>query len=381
MKYYAFCLILISPIFLSSNAQAQWYEAIGQAKINNNELTSARQLALEDAIKRAALGAGARVSSTQQLINGVLQNEQTELVSMGEIKQIRLLSETRSSDMLTVTVQLNIQPEMNQCGNHQYKKSVLMPLPQLIPRRDAVNGQLFDFGSNIGVQLERHLRDYSPAAIVSLVQYSIEPKQLQFSRDEQLFNDGNQYLLNSRITDLSLGETTNKFWQAERKERFFALEVSLYDIFEQKIVYQQEYRTSADWPVRNEPTPSSHSQAFWQMEYGSNINKLLQTVADDVQQQLNCQPLRSRIAQVRNNTLQLPLGTMHGLKIGDELRIFQLQRHPATPDVRRVLQHAARFTVTEITSQHAWASSEQQHLLSHIQQGDIVSIQLNPDDI
>ena len=373
MKYYLRCFAMLN-LAVSATLNAAWYEATGQAMITNGNLAAARQHATEDAIKRAALAAGARVSSTQQVVNGVLLAEQTAVSSTGQIKQVQLISEVQNGDLLTLTLQLDIEPQLSECSTNHYRKSLSFPTPHLLARHDAVYGQLFNLGPDLAVQLERHFRDYTPAALVSALPYSLEYSQLQYPHTEQLFASGHQFVLQSRITDLSLGQTTNSFWQSAEKQRFFALDVSLFDVFEQRVIYQQEYRTSATWPYKQQNTPSSHSQAFWLMSYGANIDKLLHSIADDVQQQLQCLPLLSSITQVKDNQLQLSLGKMHGLKPGDRLTLLQLQRHPAMPNVKRVIQHPASFTVTDLTEQNAWAKPMQQQLIGYIQQGDVVSV-------
>ncbi len=70
----------------------------------------------------------------------------------------------------------------------------------------------------------------------------------------------------------------------------------------------------------------------------------------------------------------LELGKMHGLRIGDELQLFQLQRHPTSAGIKRLIADTINLKVTELNEQHAWASSGNVELLQHIQQGDIVSV-------
>ena len=82
----------------------------------------------------------------------------------------------------------------------------------------------------------------------------------------------------------------------------------------------------------------------------------------------------SSIKQIRKNEIQLDLGKQHGLHVGDELLLFQLQRHPTTPGVKRLLQSQLNLTITELTERNAWASTDKQTLLQHIQPGDVVSV-------
>lgn len=373
MKLYPFIAVLAVTLF-SANCTADWYEATGQAVIEQGDIDSARQAAIEDALKRAALFAGANLSSTQQLINGILQQEQLGVVSNAQIRKLQLLSENQHNNMLTVTLRTDITPQISNCSGNPYRKPVLLSQIQLQARQDAIYGELFDLGEHSTTQLERHLRDYSPTATVSSLPQEMPLQYLVYPATEQLFSQGYQYVISARINDMSLGQTTSHFWQKDLKQRYFAIDVTLFDLFEQNIVYQQEYRTSASWPYKSHNTPASHSQAFWHMPYGNKVDKLLQIIAADMQQQLQCKPLLSAIKQVRKNEIMLDLGKLHGLQIGDELQLFQLQRHPTTPGVKRLLQSQIMLTITELTERHAWASSTKQELLQHIQPGDIVSV-------
>jgi hypothetical protein len=373
MKLYPFIAVLAVTLF-SANSTADWYEATGQAVIEQGDIDSARQAATEDALKRAALFAGASLSSTQQLINGILQQEQLGVVSNAQIRKLQLLSENQHNNMLTVTLRADITPQISNCSGNPYRKPVLLSQIQLQARQDAIYGELFDLGEHSTTQLERHLRDYSPTATVSSLPQEMPLQYLVYPATEQLFSQGYQYVISARINDMSLGQTTSHFWQKDLKQRYFAIDVTLFDLFEQNIVYQQEYRTSASWPYKSHNTPASHSQAFWQMPYGSKVDKLLQIIAADMQQQLQCKPLLSAIKQVRKNEIMLDLGKLHGLQIGDELQLFQLQRHPTTPGVKRLLQSQLNLTITELTERNAWASTDKQELLQHIQPGDVVSV-------
>ena len=344
MNQYALVGIFTAALF-SQSATADWYEVTGQAVIEHGDIEQARQTAIDDAVKRAALVAGASLSSTQQLVNGVLQQEQLGFVSSGQISQLQLLTEQHENNMLTITIRLNIEAQSSSCDANSYRKPLVLPQIQLQARQDAIYGDLFKIGEHATTQLERHLRDYSPAATVDLLPQQVSLSQLVYPATEQLFSQGHQYLLSAQINDMSLGQTTNRFWQQKRKERYFAIEVVLFDLFEQATVYQQEYRTSATWPYQDNSTAASHSQAFWSMAYGQKIDQLLQVIAEDTQRQLACKPLLSSVLQVKDNSVLLNLGKQHGLHPGDRLELFQLQRHPTTHGVKRLQNSQLELTV------------------------------------
>ena len=368
-----FILCALSAAFFTLPVQADWYEATGQAFITQGNTEQARQQAIDDAVKRAALAAGASVRSTQVVLDGVLQQDKLGVSAQGEIKQLQLVTEQQQGDLLTVTLRLDIEPQASSCEGNVYRKPLLLSQAKLLARQDAIYGQLFDIGADVTNQLSLHMQDYSPAALVKPMQQSVAAQQLVYPDTDRMFRQGNQYILMAQINDLSLGKTTNRFWQQAQKERFFSIQVSLYDLFEQHQVFQQEYRTSASWPYEDKNTPASHSQAFWQMPYGQKIDHLLSAVAEDVQRKLQCEPLLSSIRQVKDNQIMLEIGKLHGLQPGDEIQLFQLQRHPTTPGIKRLVKDSVSLKVTDLNEQYAWASGSTK-LLQHIQQGDIVSV-------
>lgn len=364
----------ICTALLCQPLSADWYEATGQAIIEQGNVERARQAAIEDAVKRAALFAGASLSSTQQVINGVLQQEQLGFVANGEINQLQVLTETQENNLITITVRLNIEAEAGNCDSNSYRKPLLLSEIALRARQDAIYGDLFRIGNDATTQLERHLRDYSPTAAVSVLEQQVTIADLKYPLTEQLFNQGYQYVLTATINDMSLGHTTSHFWQKQQKERYFAIDVMLFDVFEQVSIFQQEYRSSATWPFQDGKTPASHSQAFWNMAYGQKVDQLLQLIAEDTQRQLACKPLMSSVLQVQANEVKLNLGHKHGLSVGDQLELFQVQRHPSSPGIKRVINSQLKLTISTLSEQYAWATPPAGELLQHIQPGDLLSV-------
>ena len=122
------------------------------------------------------------------------------------------------------------------------------------------------------------------------------------------------------------------------------------------------------------PLAKTQGQVILGYSGGLDSSVLLQAVAEDVQQQLQCQPLLGNIRQVNHNQIMLALGEQHGLQQGDTLQLIQLQRHPTAPGVKRLLQDPLQLTITDLNSQYAWASSSKAELLQHIRPGDVVTV-------
>ncbi|MDX1678845.1 flagellar assembly protein T N-terminal domain-containing protein [Arsukibacterium sp.] len=368
-----FFAVSCCTILLATPVSANWYEMTGQAKIEQGDTAAAKQAAIADALERAALFAGVRITSEQQLVAGVMQQHQLTLDSNSEIREIRLLRENYSNDYVTITLQAEILPGQQRCVGSQQKKPLLLARIELGARHDAVHGQLFKLDENATAQLSRHLLDYSPAVVVNTVDYSLQPDLLTQTTNRQLFNDGQQFVLVSQITDLSLGKQTNRFWQNDRFERFFALDVALYDAFNNQLLFTRQYRTQAQW--NSELTiAGSHSQQFWQQPYGQKIDTVLKAVAKDIQQHTQCQSLLAQISHIDQHQIAINKGSRQGLQRGDSVTVMQIQRFAGKDGLEKLHKSPVKLNITDISSDNAWASADSPTLLSHLQTGDLISI-------
>ncbi|WP_350670827.1 flagellar assembly protein T N-terminal domain-containing protein, partial [Pseudoalteromonas sp. CAL494-MNA-CIBAN-0108] len=82
---------------------AQWYESTGHAQVKSSDVGAAKSAAIKDAITQALVFSGARVSSVQTLVDGVLMQDQLKISSHGEIQKIELVSEERHNNQLAIT--------------------------------------------------------------------------------------------------------------------------------------------------------------------------------------------------------------------------------------------------------------------------------------
>ena len=118
-------LVWISLIGLSCSVQAIWFEASGQAVINQGNKQQARQQATQEALKQVLLFSGASVSSVQKMANGLLQDDRFEIRANGDVDAIELIDEHYDGDIVTVSIRADIFPSKNQCQAADYQKSMV----------------------------------------------------------------------------------------------------------------------------------------------------------------------------------------------------------------------------------------------------------------
>ena len=119
-------LITLCFALYTSVSFGQWYESQGVANIRNGDNKSAKTQAVQNALKKALLVAGASVSSVQQVVNGLLTQDQISIRASGSVNSLELISESYNDDIVTVTIRADIFPQEKKCFAADYKKSMLL---------------------------------------------------------------------------------------------------------------------------------------------------------------------------------------------------------------------------------------------------------------
>jgi len=138
MRIIAFLLLL-----LATPLHAQWYESTGVAAIKNGNNDLARTKAIENALKKALLVAGASVSSVQQVVNGLLTQDEINIRASGSINSFELIEETYTDNKIEVTIRADIFPQERQCYSSDYKKTLLLTKSTLKHREHANIGGIY----------------------------------------------------------------------------------------------------------------------------------------------------------------------------------------------------------------------------------------------
>ena len=370
----------LSLILLAGAANAQWYETTGQATIRNGDTAAARAQATEDAVKRALLFAGVSVRSVQQVTDGLLTQESLQVKSYGEIQQVQLVTERETNGIFEVTIRADIFPSEPACPTMAYKKKLLVTPFKLKLPEQAVVGELFELGKVSSKVFSDKLRDISQSSWPQMFANPVTGPVLTH-RERQAIQQqyGARYLLSATLDDVSLGGTSGtnwQFWSDADRERYFNLELQLYDLTGERIVFEQQYQTSAVWSVRKSTKLDPQYQRFWQTPYGKAAERILDAAVMDVEEAIRCEPLLADVTQIRAHQVLLNIGAAHGVKIGDTFQL--VHRRELNDHFGKAQQLLAvtplLVTVTQLSQESAWAESVDNELLSNIQVGDIATV-------
>ena len=357
----AVTLMVLAATSLPMLANAAWFEATGQAIINNGNKALAKKQATQEAVKQALMFAGASITSVQEMSNGLLENDRFEVRSGGEVNDLALISETYHDDYVTITIRADIFAHQNQCAAAQYKKRLVSTWFPIRDRQQGLTGGLTEFGQTISERFERQFNQTSRfARITHRKPYYLSTQSPDITNDIITLarRTDSQYVLIGEITELSVERTSRNallFWQDAPLSRNFRLELFLYDGNTAALLKQENIAIHSPWEFELHQQVSPTSQQLWQSQYGKAVTAAIAEQATLVDEALNCLPTYARVLRVDNEQVTINIGKQDGVQVGDEVTLFkhaqfldpvgnlhqQLQLHPNQLEVIRVFNDTA----------------------------------------
>jgi len=381
-RYFAFILSLLMCV----TTHAQWYEVDGRAYVANGDKATARTLAIENALKKALLVAGASVSSIQQVVNGLVTQDELSVRASGTVNFVEVLSESMTGDQMTVTIRADIFPETKQCFASDYKKSLLLTKAHLTHREQANIGGLYRLDTTVINALNEHLKKSSRYVKTSLV----SKNKTNFARLNNSFSTelikelttelgylfDTQYVLYAEINDVSVNSDNLKgwkVWQDDSFDRHFSVHFYVYNAANGELVFDKQYQGQAPWRFDKRKQVDLNGQEFWHAEYGQLISRLLNDVVIDIDEAVMCKQTRGRIVQVQGNEIRINLGQEHGVQVGDEFTLLHANKFTSNRGKQyagfNVSEHKVK--VTQVSRFNAIAKTTNEKLLGNIQIDDL----------
>ena len=329
----------------ASLAEAFVVEVQGQAPIAGS-INHARQQALEDAMRQASLRAEAHVVSTQLMSKGLITQDDIELKSQANIKNVEVLWEGAEQGIYNVTIRADVKPmEMCQQGN-SLRKAVAVTGFGLVSAKQTSLGQL----QNIEQDLARvfintfndsgqmHALDASHIGLYSTPKFapSVQNQQRHLTTSMALAqNLGAQYIVSGIVRGLDTLSTAadrveqDESWLSlvgltdEPTERQFVVDVFVHDGFSGALIFSNTYATQGKWNLDRMANVRFASPAFWRSNYGHAVKDLLAGAIDDVSMSLRCQPFMAKIIRTEGKRLHIEALAGAGIRPGDKFSIYR----------------------------------------------------------
>jgi len=390
LHFFSTCIkylsLTTSLLLVSTSSFSQLYETQGQAIVENNNTDVARTKAMEDALQKALLVAGASVSSVQQVVNGLLTQDEISVRASGSVNAIELIDEMHAGDLITVTIRADIFPQEKQCFSADFRKTLLLTRSKLLQREQASIGNIYALDQSAINVLAHKLKSKSRYINAKL----FNKTQTQFSRLNQSTNlegikklstsladiTNSHYILYSEILDVSFtrAATNNwQFWQSDIFNRQFTIAVYLYNGTNGELTFEKQYKNTAPWQFNKREKVDVNSQVFWQSDYGQMVDRTLNSVVNDIDENIICEPTQGRIVKVAGNEITFNLGKKHGVKIGDEFTLLHKNNFTSDAGIYYPSYKVSSYSVKVInlSMQSATAITTDSGLLGNIQINDL----------
>jgi len=381
-------LVTLACLSLSFDSQAEWYEATGQAKIRHGDIRSAKNRAMQDAVKQAMLFSGANIASIQKVSKGLLLDDYIQISANGAVNQIEVVEETQKGAYVSITIRADIFPQDRECYSSDFGKKVAITQFPIQHWEDAKVGGLYGLEKAVPKQVLNMLQSgantiYPVPWFDKKLDVNIDFEQQGRVRYELIDavaqNANSQFVMFGRISDVSFGDQTNNysFWEDDQFERYFGLDLIIANAMTHEVLYQNQFHTTAEWTQPMKKSVNVNSRQFWNSEYGHAIERLLTDVRDDIHASLSCQQLQSKILAVRDGEqIQINIGRGQGVHVGQEYRISY--RADTIDDTGNLLTNFVispyRVRITQVYENSAIAESLDADFMSNVQANDVIEL-------
>ncbi len=375
-----FILLITQPI------NAAWYESTGTANVYQGHTDKARQQAIKEAVKDALLFAGAKVSSAQQVTNGLLTQDMFEVRASGVVNEIAIIDEKIESGKMYITLRADIFADERQCYATDYKKSLALTQFTLQKQEHAKIGELYELPKLTSQKLYKAIvNDADNLDPRNLFSHKInlpeDQTQADINSNRKHLNEiarqtDAQYILTGQLDDISLGkkpDSISSLWSNEQL-RYFDLSMTLYDGYSGEMVHQLRYSSEALWDFDLRRQVDVNSRRFWQSNYGLAINAQLEKSISELDSYMRCLPSQAKIIDASANKVRFNLGKNNGVKVGDKLKIMhQASFKDKNGKLRpHFIISPDTIEVTQVYRQSAIAQSSNEAYLGNVQVGDLV---------
>ncbi len=337
-KRIASVLVALGLCIAASTAQARLVEAEGNALITEAGPGAARQQALQDAMRQAALQAGAQVTTSSVMSESVVVSDNVKIRAAGVVKDVVILDEWRNDDedIYYVLIRAYVEDDPSAVSSGavdvRYRRKLAvtqfavedrsqitdMPgievaLPRELMRRLTLDRQI------IGVDGTDYLLPQSGDPYDGLGQ---TPRQLIVQLANRV---GAQFILTGTIRDM--GVTKHPLWV---RLRHVELETQLWDGISGTIISQERVNASVrqDLPFIFPTSSPVLTDKFYAAPIGKQIhillNRLTQAVADSVHRL----PFMARVIKAEGNMIYFDVGAISQIQVGDVFMAYKLAAEP-----------------------------------------------------
>jgi len=328
------CVFLVLALF-SKFSFATWYQGSAQQHIGALNFETVRTETIKHAIANAAMKSNSYIQVEDIVLDGLLESSKTVLRSEGNIRRVKVLSESINNDILSIIVNVDIKPLFG-CQNDPYAKSLLLTQFPLLKPNQAVQGAIYDIGIQASKRFEMQLNSQESVYVSALLNKAFMPDDSLGTINTRYLKDvgsylatehDSQFILFGAIRDISFFEQVKDQLLIDDVllRRNFTLQIYLYDAIKEKLIIQKSYHGEATWQFKENHVVDTNNSVFWRSDYGRTVLHTINSAVIDINDELSCQQSLPQIVHSDNGQLVINIGESQGVKLGDQFELVKQQ--------------------------------------------------------
>lgn len=326
---------IVFLVLFSNLSFATWYQGSAQQSIGTFNFETIRTETIKHAIANAAMQSNSYIQVEDIVLDGLLESSKTVLRSEGNIRRVKILSESINNDILSIIVNVDIKPIFG-CQNDPYAKSLLLTQFPLLKPNQAVQGAIFDIGIQASRRFEMQLNTQESVYVSSLLNKAFMPDGSLGTINTRYLKDvgsylatehDSQFILFGAIRDISLFEQVKDQLLIDDVllRRNFTFQIYLYDAIKGKLIIQKSYHGESNWQYKENHMVDTNNSVFWRSDYGRTVLHTINSAVIDINDELSCQQSLPQIIHSDNGKLVINIGEAQGVKVGDKFELVKQQ--------------------------------------------------------
>ncbi|WP_024851398.1 hypothetical protein [Hydrogenovibrio kuenenii] len=319
----------------------------------------ARKMAIRDALKLASMQSNLQVSSAQEVKDYTLSNDVTRFTTHSRVSGFKVLTEgykelpfddqfdkkgkpLKDAKSKTYQVKLKVCLTEDPLACTTYPGNQYQPklaIAQVVTTDSYGASDISNLLSGYQLELNRRLRNLGylnekmleTGSQLTQSASTVAPNMSREVLAPIRETTGAQYMLMTVLRSLSRHNTDPSAWnkikrfynnEVKPNARYIEADSYVIDLTTFQIVFQKRYGFDIKGDVTVGRDRPFGTNAFFATNTGMAFHAMLQQQTRDAYQYLHCQPLKTRIIDIRNGEYILYLSEESGAKVGDELAVY-----------------------------------------------------------
>lgn len=319
-------LLLLCVGLLTVTVQARVVEVTGSAAVVDGDEAAARDAAIDDALREAALQGEARVDGRLQVNDGTVRQDSTRISTRATVSGTEVLDAWREGGLYHVRVRTHVGPAG--CAGGQYRKRIAALVFPLQEPGQLHVGELSGIETALPREILRRLGAsgdfltvdatdqglFENPALAPDHRFEAPPRPTIVELARRL---DAQFILSGVLRDIGREYGSEGSWSwlgpLARDSRRFEFELFVHDGVTGALLLRHGYAGEASGDVELPANVPFASRRFFRSDFGEQVDALLQRATTAIGEALRCEPLVARVLAVGEEGIRIDAGQETGV--------------------------------------------------------------------